>query len=254
MKNLETDFSLIKPKSLDENEKVKAWFSLKNEQYNSEGSSIPGLNLGFNTSEKKEGVTQNRSALLSTLNIDKEWIAYAGQVHSNRIQVVSQGGTFPSTDGLVTKVPGLTLAIQVADCAAVLLWDSSAKIIAALHAGWRGAAGNIVPKGIEVMTAQGADPENMHAFVSPCLSVENFEVGQEVAEQFPDEQVDYQNFEKPHVNLKSFIKQQMLAQGVLKENIEVHPECTVNQDEKYYSYRREGKQSGRMMALIQITG
>lgn len=251
MKNLEADFSLIKPRLLDGSDEIKAWFSLKNEQYGSKNE-VPGLNLGFNTPQKKEQVEENRSALISSLSMDEKWMAYADQVHSNRVQVVSQGGIFPSTDGLITKIPGLTLAIQVADCAAVLLWDSTAKVIAALHAGWRGAVGDIVPKGIEMMVKEGAKPENLHAFVSPCLSVENFEVGQEVAEQFPDEQVDYQNFEKPHVNLKGFIKQQMLEAKIPEENIEIHPECTITEAEKYYSYRREGNQSGRMMALIQI--
>lgn len=251
MKNLEADFSLIKPKLLDKSDEINAWFSLKNEQYSSKNG-IPGLNLGFNTPEKKEQIEENRSVLISLLNIDEKWMAYADQVHSNRVQVVSQGGIFSSTDGLITKIPGLTLAIQVADCAAVLLWDSSAQIIAALHAGWRGAVGDIVPKGIEMMIEEGAKPEKISAFVSPCLSVENFEVGQEVAEQFPDEQVDYQNFEKPHVNLKNFIKQQMLEAKIPEKNIEIHADCTVAKAEKYYSYRREGNQSGRMMALIQI--
>ncbi|HET6527750.1 MAG TPA: peptidoglycan editing factor PgeF, partial [Balneolaceae bacterium] len=173
-------------------------------------------------------------------------------VHSNRVQVVSQGGIYASTDGLITRIPGLMLAIQVADCAAVLLWDSSAKVIAALHAGWRGAAGDIVPKGIKMMVEQGAELENLHAFVSPCLSLKNFEVGQEVAEQFPDEQVDYKNYEKPHLNLKGFIKQQLLEHKIPKENIEIHPACTIDDADKYYSYRREGNRSGRMMALIQI--
>ncbi|HEX6981453.1 MAG TPA: peptidoglycan editing factor PgeF [Balneolaceae bacterium] len=253
MKNLKTEFSLIYPNSLDENDGIQACFSLKNELYNAQ-SPVPGLNLGFNTPEKKERIAQNRSALLSSLNIDKAWIAYADQVHSNRIKVVSQGGTYPSTDGLITRIPGLTLAIQVADCAAVLLWDSSAQIIAALHAGWRGVAGDIVPKGIEMMIEQGATPENLHAFVSPCLSFENFEVGEEVAEQFPDEQVDYENFAKPHLNLKGFIKQQLSENKIAGENIEVHPACTVGEVKNYYSYRREGNRSGRMMALIQIRG
>jgi copper oxidase (laccase) domain-containing protein len=109
-----------------------------------------------------------------------------------------------------------------------------------------------VPKGIEMMIEQGAKPENLHAFVSPCLSLKNFEIGQEVAEQFPDEQVDYESFAKPHLNLKGFIKQQLLEHKIPEESIEIHSACTVDDAENYYSYRREGNQSGRMMALIRI--
>ena len=151
MKNLQTKFSLIEPALLAESEKVQAWFTLKNSKYGLDGTKIPGLNFGYNTKETKELVTANRLTLLSHLRLDPEWVAYADQVHSNRIQVVTEGGTYPSTDGLITQIPGLTLGIQVADCAAILLWDSTNQVIGALHAGWRGAAGDIVPMGIEKM-------------------------------------------------------------------------------------------------------
>ncbi|HET6527215.1 MAG TPA: hypothetical protein VFG39_00545, partial [Balneolaceae bacterium] len=75
MKNLKTDFSLIYPNSLSEDDEIQACFSLKNGHFNAQ-SAVPGLNLGFNTPEKKERVTKNRSALLSALNIDADWIAY----------------------------------------------------------------------------------------------------------------------------------------------------------------------------------
>lgn len=251
MKKSETKFALIKPKLVEEGE-VRAWFTLKNQMYGTETHSIPGLNLGLNTAENKELVTKSRLELLSNLDIDQDWVAYADQVHSNRVQFVIEGGIYPSTDGLITKVPGLTLAIQVADCAAILLWDSDSKIIGALHAGWRGAAGNIVPKGIKKMTDQGADPQKIKVFVSPCISLKNFEVGQEVADQFPDEFVDYERFEKPHLDLKGFLNHQMTEAGIPESQIEVREGCTVEDAEKFYSFRREDKQSGRMMALIQI--
>lgn len=252
MKDLKTEFSLIKPKHIDDEEEIQAWFTLKNKKVGKAGHTITGLNLGFNTSEKKELVAQNRLSLLSSLQIDPDWVAYADQVHSNRIRVVTQGGTYPSTDGLVTQIPGLTLGIQVADCAAVLLWDSANKVIAALHAGWRGAAGDIVPKGIEKMIGQGANPQQIEAFVSPCISLENFEIGQEVADQFPDEFVDYENFEKPHLDLKAFLRLQMLQAGIPKSHVEIREECTVEDENNFYSYRREGDRSGRMLGLIQI--
>lgn len=252
MKDLETKFSLIKPVYLYDEEGIQAWFTLKNKGYGKADHSISGLNIGFNTSEKKELVAKNRLALLSSLQIDPDWVAYADQVHSNRVQVVTQGGTYPSTDGLITQVPGLTLGIQVADCAAVLLWDSANKVIAALHAGWRGAAGDIVPKGIEKMIEQGAHLQQIKAFVSPCISLKNFEIGQEVADQFPDEFVDYENFEKPHLDLKGFLRLQLIQAGIPESRVEIREECTIDNDENFYSYRREREQSGRMLALIQI--
>jgi YfiH family protein len=253
MKNLKTDFSVIVPQILEQDKDIQAWFTLKNQEFRRPGQAIAGLNLAFNTSEKKEQVAKNRLALLNSLNIDSDWVAYADQVHSNRVQFVTGGGTYPSTDGLVTKVPGLTLAIQVADCAAVLLWDAKNNVIAALHAGWRGAAGDIIPGGIQKMKEQGADPVQTKAFVSPCISQKNFEVGMEVAEQFSDQFVNYTDFEKPHVDLKNFIRHQLLEEGIADNQIEIREECTVSETENFYSYRREGSKSGRMLALIQIS-
>ncbi|WP_445665976.1 peptidoglycan editing factor PgeF [Fodinibius sp. AD559] len=253
MKSLKTDFSVIVPQILRKNKGIRAWFTLKNQEFQRPGQAIAGLNVGFNTPEKKEQVARNRLALLNSLSIDPDRVAYADQVHSNRVQFVTDGGTYPSTDGLVTKVPGLTLAIQVADCAAILLWDAKNNVIAALHAGWRGAVGDIILRGVQKMKEQGAEASKIKSFVSPCISPKNFEVGIEVAEQFPDQFVNYADFEKPHVDLKSFIKHQLLDEGIPNNQIEIREECTISEAEKFYSHRREGNKSGRMLALIQIT-
>lgn len=253
MDSSNTKLSVIQPKILDQDEAVNVWFTLKNRQQSNPESKIRGLNLGFNTSDSQAAVAQNRELLLSQLNLDPEWVAYADQVHSNRVQQVSEGGTYSSTDGLITTLPGLTLAIQVADCAAVLLWDAENYVIGAFHAGWRGTVSDIVTRGIELMAGQGARAENIKAFVSPCISLLNFEVGEEVAEQFPDEYVDWENYRKPHVDLKGYLHKQLVDAGLKEQNIEVHPECTIEGSDSCYSYRREGEQSGRMMGVIQIS-
>lgn len=246
------DFSYITPKALAGIKGIDAWFILKNKHYSSAGSRIEGLNTGFNTLDSEATVMRNRSLLLSKLDIDPEWIAYADQVHSDKIQVVSDGGTYSSTDGLVTALPGLTLAIQVADCAAVLLWDASSHVIGAFHAGWRGAAAGIIPKGVRSMTEQGADREQIKAFVSPCLSQKNFKVGPEVAELFPPAYVDENNYRKPHVDLKGYLTNQLREEGIKASRIEVRDECTFDDASDFYSYRREGSESGRMIALIRM--
>lgn len=253
MSNSKTELSVISPKILDEKTGVKAWFTLKNIQHKIDDQLVPGLNLGHNTPEDNNVIDRNRKTLYEALNINPQWVATADQVHSNKIEEITEGGRFNATDGLITRVPGLTLAIQVADCAAILLWDEHSRIVAALHAGWRGAVADIVPMGIERMSAMGGDPEQIKAFVSPCISVANFEVGHEVADQFPDQFVDYESYDKPHVDLKRFLEQQLREAGLLKSNIEVRPECTIANADQFYSYRREGDQSGRMMALIQIS-
>ncbi len=242
---------VIQPGIFSDEAQLNAFFTLKNKKRYTEDRAIKGLNLGFNTGETPEIIKQNRQELLDAFAIEPEWVAFANQVHSNRVKVVTSGGTFAETDGLITQVPGLALAIQVADCAAVLIADMQSKTIAAIHAGWRGSAGDIVGKVIDKMKSLGADTTNCRAFISPCISLQQFEVGPEVADQFPDDYVDRQNHNKPHINLKAFLTDRLEEGGLNRKSIESHPGCTV-QDDQYYSYRREGKKSGRMMAILQL--
>lgn len=241
----------IYPNVFGDSEQVQAIFTLKNDHISSENRAIHGLNLGFNTEEAPEIIESNRDLLIEKFDLDKEWIAFANQVHSNRVKVVVNGGTFANTDALITQVPGLALAIQVADCAAILIADENAGIVAAIHAGWRGAAGDIVPRTVQKMVELDGNPDQFRAFISPCISQTEFEVGSEVAEQFPVQFVDDENFEKPHINLKAFLKNQLADLGLMPENIEIHAGCTVR-DKDFYSYRREGEKSGRMMAIIRL--
>jgi|SRR5699024_5920903 len=250
MENSNTELSFIRPSLLSKDTGIHAWFSLKNTAYHADDSQIVGLNLGFNTGDNAKAVELNRKKLLSDLHLDANWIAYADQVHSSRVQVVSAGGTYRATDGLVTNLPGLTLAIQVADCAAVLIWDAEQHVIGAFHAGWRGAAAGILSQGIKLMRQQGASIKDAKAFISPCISQSKFEVGPEVAEHFPEEFVETQRYVKPHVDLKGVLSQQLTTQGMNREHIEVSRACTVSNKQDFYSFRREGEQSGRMMTLI----
>lgn len=240
----------IRPKLLNK-QGIKSWFSLRNHQNLNLKNKIPGLNLGLNTTEPKDVIQENRKILTKELGIKDSQLAFAEQVHKTNIQYVSTGGLYPETDGLVTTDQDLVLAIQVADCAAVLLGDSSNQVIGAVHAGWRGAAGNICIKIVESMKKLGAETANIKAFISPCISLENFEVGEEVAVQFPSRYVDYTSFKKPHVDLSVFIKGQLLEQGIAEPNIELSANCTI-ENEKFYSYRRQKDQSGRMMAMIKL--
>jgi YfiH family protein len=188
---------------------------------------------------------------LDEVGLDVHQVAYAIQVHKTKIEVVTNAGTYPDTDAFVTAKKDMALAIQVADCAAVLFGDPKNRVIAAAHAGWRGAAGNIIPKTLDKMLSLGAEPKNIKAFISPCISLKNFEVGEEVASEFPDQFVDRDRFEKPHIALKEFIRYQLLEHGMMESKIELDTHCTID-DEKFYSYRRQKGKSGRMMGIIKL--
>lgn len=230
---------------------VKAFFTKKNEFLGNSNALVLGLNLGFNTPDSTERVKQNRRILFDEYGIDIDKTVFCNQVHGTTIQEVSEPGLIPETDGVITSVDGLGLCILVADCAAVLIQDEEIGFIAALHAGWRGAVGGIVPQCLALFKQKGSSLTQVKAFISPCISTAKFEVGDEVAAQFPEKFVFRNGYEKPHVDLKGFILEQFIEWGVPNEQIEVNQGCTFSDYSQFYSYRREGKQSGRLMGFIQ---
>ncbi len=232
------------------NEGLIAAFSLKNPEFNA-GAEISGLNLGVTSPDIKDQISENRKKWLESLGGSLDQLAVTRQIHNNHVAYAEKPGVFPDTDALVTDRPGVWLSIQVADCAPVLLADVQNKIIGAAHAGWRGAVADIVPKTIQKMKEIGADPAYMEAFVGPCISCDKFEVGPEVTEAFPDDLVDRDSYTKPHVDLKGLIGRQLKESGI-QGAIEISPLCTMEQDQKLYSHRKQNGKAGRMMAVIAL--
>eukprot|EP00899_Mesostigma_viride_P020483 jgi/Mesvir1/28436/Mv15859-RA.1 len=139
-------------------------------------------------------------------------------------KVVSGPGRCGECDGLVTTHENVILCVTGADCGALLLADSHSGVIAACHAGWRGAVAGIVQETLATMATCGARPEHTRVFVAPCISAPSFEVGEEVAEQFPPEFVVRDpRWPRPHVDLKGFMKQKCMEKGIAEHSIEIHP-------------------------------
>lgn len=239
----------IRPVVFEPFPQIQAFFTLSNRQLTKKNNHIEGLNFGTNTSDTLSVIEQNRKTLADEFKFSSEAFAIAGQVHSDTVEFVSKPGLYNSTDGLITKTEGLVLAIQVADCAAVFVADTENDIIGIFHAGWRGAASNIVLKGIDKMASLAEKKAVYVAYISPCISEKNFEVGPEVSNLFPDSFVDDENYNKPHINLKAFLKAELMRSGVEEKCIEVSHKCTF-EDPQFYSYRREREKAGRMLACM----
>jgi polyphenol oxidase len=231
---------------------LEALFTEANRNVVNQEGVVPGLNLGYNTDATTDEVNHNFDNLFSFLGWYDQKYTIANQVHGTRVEIVSNPGIVDDTDGLITTLPNLALGIRVADCAAVLIADPEELIIGAFHAGWKGAAGGIIPAGIDKMNELGGDPSKFLVFISPCISLKNFEVGEEVAALFPDEFIYREGFKKPHVNLKGFIVNQLVQKGVVESNIQLSEMCTVD-DRRFFSYRREREMAGRMLAMIKLT-
>ncbi|TVQ02136.1 MAG: peptidoglycan editing factor PgeF [Balneolaceae bacterium] len=208
-----------------------------------------GINFGFTTNASLQEIEKNYQKLLKQLNLKRENLALAKQVHGNGIKIITEGGIYPDTDGLITSTKNVYIGIQVADCAAILVADPLNKIIGAFHAGWRGAVSGIIPAGLDMMEKEGGNAENFHAYISPCISQKAFEVGEEVAQLFPDQFCDKKSYHKTHVDLPGYITKQLTSWGIPPVNIELSDECTFGNTD-FFSFRRERESAGRMLALI----
>jgi hypothetical protein len=244
------EVELIRPAVLNF-KNVRGGFSLRH----GGGSSEPyhSLNLGLSGGDDAEIVHENRRRLFAMAGLPADRLAIAGQIHGVNVARTSDSGLYPGIDALVTRSAHLVLCITAADCAVILLADSGARVVGACHSGWRGTVDHIVEDTVEEMQDLGARPEHLHAFVSPCISADHFEVGHEVAARFSDQYVlERDDWPRPHVDLKSAIRDQLLKCGLRASSIEISPHCTFTETDAFFSYRAEKGKTGRMMGFISL--
>lgn len=182
-----------------------------------------------------------------------EDLALPRQVHSDNVLFVTEAGRPEGTDAVITDRPGLCVCVKTADCIPVLLYDTRKRVIAAVHAGWRGTVARIVQKTIEKMNPNS--PSDLHAIIGPGISLEWFEVGDEVyeafrAEGFPMERIARKS-DRWHIDLWEANRWVLEKMGV--EDIFVEGTCTRTSMD-FYSARRETINTGRNYNGIFIKG
>lgn len=232
---------------LNQIEGVDAGFSTRHG-----GVSTPpyaSLNVGTAVDDMPDRVAENRKRVCEALGTTPDRLATAGQVHGAAVTVVDAPGHVSNCDALVTTTRNLYLSVVTADCAAVLLADAEAGVVAACHSGWRGTVAQVVPHAIATMKEEGAQPARIHAYISPCIGIEAFEVGPEVAAQFNSAVVDTSLGDRPHVDLKRALQRQLHQQGVPRAQVETASQCTATSRD-FFSHRANGPTTGRMMGLI----
>jgi len=210
------------------------------------------LNLGGSSPDDPENIAENNRRFFAALTVSLDRVAKSHQVHGTAILNVEHPGRFEMYDALITNKPNVQLAVTIADCTPILIYDPVLKAMAAIHAGWRGTVGLIVQKTTQALQEQfGTNPENCYAYIGTCIDECSFEVGEEVAEHFNPE---YKRWDagrsKYYVNLKLANHDQLLRAGLKTEHIEISPYSTVIHNEDYFSYRHEKGLTGRMLATI----
>ena len=209
------------------------------------------MNMGLSTDDCPDHVRANRRMALGRLGFPPDSLAIAGQVHGADVRTVNTAGLHRGCDGLVTATPGLVLGVTAADCGAVLLACPEGAVVGACHAGWRGAVAGVVANTVRAMTELGADPAGVRAYIGPCISGRSFEVGEEVATEFPDAVVHRPaGAPRPFVDLPAAILADLLNAGLAPAHIESSGRCTMEEPGVFFSHRASGGRTGRMMGLI----
>lgn len=235
------------------------------------------LNCTYYTDDNPNDVAENLHRLRSVLGVSASMpFVIPRQTHSINVRRVD--GDIPlsllyEVDALITDRPDLMLCVSTADCLPVFFFDPCRKVIAVAHAGWRGAVGHIVTRTVEALQENyGVRPADLYIAFGPCIGMDSFEVGDEVydafvhsfqailsvqngsmevfARRYPKEAESTTS--KWHIDLQSAVAVELNSLGVLPSRIERCPICTYIQNDDFFSARRLGIRSGRILSGIRL--
>ena len=220
-------------------------------------SPYDSLNLSYDVGDDPKDVAENLKRLKSALNID-EPLVRVKQVHGNRIvgsnELTPSSWIDPPTveaDGIISADTQAVLAVQNADCAPVLLADPNKRIVAAIHAGWRGAANGVVRNGVRAMIDAGGDPSVIIAVIGPCICLGCYEVDEDVAHHFPESCDPVKG--KPgkfQLDLGLAVEVSLIGAGLTSKNIERIDACPSCMEKELFSHRGSGGSTGRILGFI----
>lgn len=223
-----------------------------------------GLNCGLGSADNRAHVIENRIRAAQAVGADGDQLRTLYQVHSASVvdAETMDPGDPPKADALVCTRPGLAIGVLAADCAPVLFADPEARIVAAAHAGWRGALDGVVEATVAEMEARGADRARITAAVGPCIGPASYEVGPEFPEPFLAQDSTNETFFTPRPNsdrllfdLPGYVQSQLKHAGVSARTATGHD---TYRDENFFSYRRSCHRHepdyGRNLSLIVLDG
>ena len=225
------------------------------------------FNINRYCGDDEECVNRNLEALGRTLGISPNAIIMPHQTHGNEVrQIAKDFLPLPETvksmvlegvDALTTDVRNVCIGVSTADCIPVILYDPEHNAAAAVHAGWRGTVRRIVQKAVGAMRmAYASRSEELQAVIGPGISLDAFEVGDEVYSEFAEAGFDMEAIsrreDKWHIDLKECNRRQLCASGIADRNIAVSPVCTYAGCADYFSARRLGTASGRIFTGIML--
>ena len=193
-------------------------------------------------------IADNLDILSKYLHIDKKNIIKPKQVHSDNIEFVDDRIEYPNCDSLILNDRNKAIYLNFADCTPVILYDKKQNIASIAHAGWRGTAQKIAPKTVLKMNS---NPKDIIALIGPCISFEFFETSLVAIDSLKSTLKNKDGlFKDNFADLKNINKRQLEEIGV--EIFDICPFCTVKDNDKFFSYRKENKTQKRHSALIKL--
>ena len=221
------------------------------------------LNCGPGSSDNKKNVFRNFQIVLKKIKSKSNKIFILNQIHSNKFCYIDKKSKIKNSkfvgDALITNKLSIPIAVLTADCAPILIYDKNIKMVAAIHAGWKGAFKNIVNKVIKFMIKKGCSPENMTAVIGPCISVNNYEVKKDFVKKFIKKNKSAKKFfkiteRKNYFDLSKYIHNQLKSLDIKK--IDIINKDTFNIKNNFFSARRSISRNesdyGRNISIIML--
>ena len=218
------------------------------------------LNLGYRWGDDMENVQTNRRRVAEHVGFDVDKLVVTKHVHGTDVWRVGEPlPEPPEFDGLVSDEPGVVLGAFAADCIPIVFADPVARVCGACHAGWRGTVAGVARNVVGRMIEAGARAADIRVALGPSIGPCCFEVGPEVVEAFRAElgELDglvVQGPRKEHVDLRVATRALLEAVGVAPAHIDTSPPCTQCEPDRFYSYRRDGREGGVHMGFIGLRG
>ncbi len=220
-------------------------------------SQRPDGNMKLEPNLINDRAITNRQQWLTKQKVDPSQVVSAGLISGNRVVVVTRadaGRIVDQADGLITDQADLYLAITVADCLPIVLFDLQHQVIALLHAGWRGLDQGIIRAAVkQLQTTFGTKSADLTAWIGPGIGPCHYEVQDDLVAKFADYDgvVDYRAG-KNYLDLKEVARQQLVSLGIESSRIEVSSICTYDHADTYFSWRYD--QQKPVQAMLMLVG
>ena len=220
------------------------------------------MNCGPGSLDNKKNIQKNLEVVSNNIKTKSQKIILLNQVHSSKFYFISKHSKFHNKfegDALVTDKKSLPIAVLTADCAPILIYDKSKEMVAAIHAGWKGAHKDIIKKVVKFMIKKGCSPKSITAAIGPCISSKNYQVREDFIKKFIKK--DKKNIiffrktkNKNYFNLSKYVHFQLKSLNIKK--IDIIKKDTFNVKNNFFSARRSISRNendyGRNISIIMI--